>query len=251
MTLERKSLPFSLKADSESGEFRAVFATFDVVDHDGDVTRPGAFKDGAEVIIGSWGHKTYELPVGKGVIRASDREASVEGQFFLDTQPGKDTYQTVKNLGDLGEWSYVFTVSKSSHGEHAGRDVRFLEAVDVFSVDPVLAGAGIDTRTTAIKSRSRDLSFMAHSEEISEALDDYLSRVKERAAVRQKEGRVLSSANVDRLGAIAESLKGAGAELEKLLSDAARKSDDGLVTEFLRYQRIRAGFAGITKGATG
>lgn len=233
----RKSLPFELKASAE-GEFRAVFATLNVVDHDGDVTRPGAFKDGAEVIVGSWGHKTADLPVGKGVIRTNEREAVVEGAFFLDTQPGKDTYQTVKNLGPLGEWSYVFSVQKQSFGEEGGRPVRFLEDIKVFSVDPVLAGAGIDTRTTDIKSR--DLTFLEHSEEVQELVEEFVARAKERSAIREKEGRVLSTANVERLKSIAESLRGASGELEKLLESAEPKTNE-LAREFLRFQRILAG----------
>ena len=36
-----------LKADSDqTGQFSAVFSTLNAVDHDGDVTLPGAFKDG-------------------------------------------------------------------------------------------------------------------------------------------------------------------------------------------------------------
>lgn len=233
----RKSLPFELKA-SEAGEFRAVFATFDVVDHDGDVTRPGAFKNGAEVIVGSWGHKTMDLPVGKGVIVADQREAAVEGRFFLDTEPGKATYQTVKNLGSLGEWSYVFSVLRQSFGEFEGRQVRFLEDIRVFSVDPVLAGAGIDTRTTDIKS----LPFLEHVDEFEDELAEFVERVKERAAVRVKEGRVLSASNVERLKAIAESLRGASGELEKLLETAEpKKVNDELAVEWVRFQRILAG----------
>lgn len=238
MRTYRKSLPFELKAASSTGEFRAVFATFNVIDHDGDITRPGAFKDGTEVIIGSFGHKTSDLPVGKGVIVTDQREAAVEGQFFLDTQPAKDTYQTMKNLGGLGEWSYVFSVLKQSFGEEQGRPVRFLEDIKVYSVDPVLAGAGIDTRTTDIKSR--DLPFLEHSEEVLELVEEFAARVKERSAIREKEGRGLSTANVDRLRTIAESLKSSAGDLEKLLETAEPKSTE-LATEFLRYQRILAG----------
>lgn len=234
MKTYRKSLPFELKAASTTGEFRAVFATFNVIDHDGDVTVPGAFKDGTEVIIGSFGHKTADLPVGKGVIVANDREASVEGQFFLDTGPGKDTYQTVKNLGGLGEWSYVFSVLKQSFGEKDGRPVRYLEDMKVYSVDPVLAGAGIDTRTTDIKS----LSFVEHGEEVKDALQEYLSRVKERTAVRGTEGRSLSAANVASLGELAESLKNLQGELGQLLRP---KANDELELAYLAAQRILAG----------
>lgn len=240
MELERKRLPFTLKADGNEGEFRAVFATFDVVDHDGDITRPGAFKDGSEVIIGSWGHKTHELPVGKGRIVTDQKEAAVEGSFFLDTQPGRDTYQTVKNLGPLGEWSYVFSIKRWEIERSEGSYHRVLHELDVYSVDPVLAGAGIDTRTTAIKSR-RDMPFLDHSEEIEELIVEFAARAKERSAIREKEGRMLSSGNVDRLKAIAESLKGAAGDLEKLLEAAEPKGDekssDELRRELLRFQR--------------
>lgn len=236
MKTQRKALPFELKAASDAGEFRAVFATFNVIDHDGDVTRPGAFKDGTEVIIGSWGHKTADLPVGKGVIRVNDSEAAVEGAFFLDTQPGKDTYQTVKNLGAMGEWSYVFSVLKSSFGQFDGRDVRFLEDMKVYSIDPVLAGAGINTRTEDVKS----LGFVEHGEEMKSALEEYLARVKERTAVRGTEGRSLSAANVASLGELAESLKNLLGELGQLVQPEPKQTEL-IAREFVRYQHILAG----------
>ncbi len=243
MDFERKSLPFILKAEKD-GAFRAVFSTFDVIDHDGDVPRAGAFKDGAEVVVGSWGHKFDELPVGKGVIHVGEREAAIDGAFFLDTGPGKDTYQTVKNLGPLGEWSYIFVVTKQSFGEIEGRQVRFIEGVDVFSVDPVLVGAGIDTRTTAIKSRDA-LTLSEHGEALLADAAEYVERVKSRAEFRAKEGRVLSTANVHRLAGIADALESSAKDLRTLLTEADPKQATGLVAQYLRYQRIRAGIAGV------
>jgi phage head maturation protease len=75
----------------------------------------------------------------------------VDGRFFLDTEGGKETYRTVKNLGELQEWSYGFDILKESYGEFDDRSVRFLEALDVHEVSPVMLGAGIGTHTTAIK----------------------------------------------------------------------------------------------------
>lgn len=245
MEYERKSLPFTLKADAE-GAFRAVFSTFDVVDHDGDVTRPGAFKDGVEVIVGSWGHKYDELPVGKGVIRSNAAEAVVDGGFFLDTQPGKDTYQTVKNLGPLGEWSYIFNVTKQSFGEFEGRQVRFIEGVDVFSVDPVLVGAGIGTRTADIKAQ--DLMTLTESgEALLVELDAYELRLKDRAAFRVKEGRMMSAANMQRMTAIADAMESNATEMRRMIADMTPppKADDLLVSQFMRYQRNRAALAGV------
>jgi hypothetical protein len=122
-----------------------------VVDHDGDVTRPGAFTDGQEVVIEGWNHD-YGLPPGKGVIHSNEREAWVEGQFFLDTTSGKDHYRTLKNLAGLEEWSYTFEVEQGQRGEFNGEDVYYLEKMDVWGVAPVTRGAGIGTRTVALKS---------------------------------------------------------------------------------------------------
>lgn len=233
---QRKRFSFELKEGAKAGAFRAVFATFGVVDLDGDVTNPGAFKNGAPVIIGSWGHKTSDLPVGRGVIVADQREAAVEGEFFLDTEQGKATYQTVKNLGELGEWSYVFTVLKQSYGQHEGRPVRFLEDIEVFSVDPVLKGAGIDTRTTDIKS----LGFVEHGEEIGALVAGYLARVKERTAIREKESRGLSAANVASLGELAESLKALSGELGQLIAPAeSNDTDDEAMKAWWEVQRAQ------------
>ncbi len=98
-----------------------------------------------------WGHRWGDLPVGKGVIHADEEKAWVDGAFFLDTVGGLDTYKTVKNLGELQEWSFGFDVEESSLGQFEEQDVQFLEALDTHEVSPVMLGAGIGTETTAIK----------------------------------------------------------------------------------------------------
>jgi len=144
-------IKFKKDAD-ETGEFRAEFATLNVVDHDGDVTVPGAFQDGQETLIEAWNHNYGQLPVGKGVIHEDGDKAVVEGFFFLDTQGGLEHYKTVKALGSLQEWSYTFDVEDSGYGESDGQDVQFLRKLDVWGVAPVERGAGIDTRTIDIKA---------------------------------------------------------------------------------------------------
>lgn len=58
MTSQVKTLAdVELKEDGDRGEVTAVFSTFDVVDADGDVTRKGAFTEGAPVVISAYGHR--------------------------------------------------------------------------------------------------------------------------------------------------------------------------------------------------
>ncbi len=142
------------KADADkTGEFRAEFATLNVIDHDRDVTEPGAFQDGQETLIEAWNHNYGVLPVGKGIIRENDDKAIIEGAFFMETQGGLEHYKVVKALGPLQEWSYTFNIEDSARGQFEDQEVQFLRKLDVWGVAPVQRGAGIDTRTVDIKGR--------------------------------------------------------------------------------------------------
>lgn len=181
------------KAEGDSGEVRAVFSTFNVIDHDGDVTLPDAFEDGAPVRISAYNHASWgsALPVGRGVIKVESDRAVLEGRFFMNTQHGRDTFETVKEMDDLGEWSYGYDVLASHPGEFEGQQVQFLEKLKVHEVSPVLLGAGIGTETLSVKSLD-DMSDEECAEQAKEACLVLLKRGIELPheiveAVRQKD----------------------------------------------------------------
>lgn len=156
---------------ADQGKVSAVFATFNVIDKDGDVTLPGAYKDGAEVIISAYQHQSWggALPVGKGTIRTTKTEAILEGQFFMDTVSGRDTFTVVKNLGPRQQWSYSLADVTAERGKFDGKDVQFLKQIHVDEVSPVLVGAGVNTRTLATK---------AASEEAARTVDEYNAAIR-------------------------------------------------------------------------
>lgn len=150
--------------DDDKGTVDLVFATYNVVDKDGDVQMPGTFEDGAKAAVSAYGHTSWEgkLPVGVATLHTAGRkEARASARFFMDTQHGADTFRTVKELhkNGLGDWSYGFDVLKHSFGEFppdggpSARRVRFLERQKVHEISPVLIGAGVNTRTLAAKAR--------------------------------------------------------------------------------------------------
>lgn len=152
----RKSLRGVTIKNADLGEIEAVFATFDVIDLDNDVTVKGAFTEGQKVVISSYGHKSHEgaLPVGFGTIHEVDDRAILKGQYFMDIPHAAAEFATVKALSEEGlqEWSYHLAEVKASRGTVNGRNVRIIEKVGlVKEVSPVLLGAGIDTRTVAVK----------------------------------------------------------------------------------------------------
>lgn len=170
--------------DATKGTVSAVFSTFNVIDSDGDVTEPEAFTDGAEVAISAYGHTSWggALPAGKGVIRSTKSEAILEGQFFMDTAHGADTFKVVKAMGGRQQWSYGFDILDAAPGQFDGKDVQFLRKLDVHEVSPVLVGAGVNTRTLAAKNRKGPggAPLMVPAERLEE-LSDY------RAAIRPHE----------------------------------------------------------------
>lgn len=239
---ERKNIAVEWKADAD-GSFRARFAVFNEVDLDGDVTLPGAFTAGAPVRIAQWGHNWGALPVGKGFLGTDDAKAWADASFFLNTTHGLDTYKTVKELGDLQEWSYGFDVLESDFGQFEGKDVRFLRKLKVHEVSPVMLGAGSNTGTESIKGFSTLTEDATHVVGLCEA---FLTRVKAVSTRREKDGRVLSSANRDRLQSHLVTLREMASDIEKLLEDTGPKAAPDLLREFARWQGMEARLVGVS-----
>lgn len=157
--MDRKSLGrVEIKeADAEKGTFTALIATFNVKDSDGDVTLPGAFPEGKQIPVSSYGHTSWEgaLPIGGATLTQTRTEGLAKGRFYLNTPHGEAAYLTLKAMSDDGhpsEWSYGYAPTEFSYGEWENETVRFLKSVDVFEASPVLKGAGVGTRTLDLKA---------------------------------------------------------------------------------------------------
>lgn len=222
--MDKKSLARFEVKDETKGEVEAVFATLNVKDHDDDVTRPGAFENGAEVVISAYNHKSWEgaLPVGKGTIHEVGDQVIMKGRFFLNTTAGRDTFEVVKELGARQEWSYGFNVLESEPGEHEGKSVRILKRMAVHEVSPVLRGAGVGTTTRYAKSLK---------DEVAEAVDAVKSAVEsaERVvALRAEKGKSLSNVNTESLAGLRDAVKRLDALLNTKADDDNSASDDDI-----------------------
>ena len=216
--MDKKSLARFEVKDETKGEVEAVFATLNVKDHDDDVTKPGAFENGAEVVISAYNHKSWDgaLPVGKGTIHEVGNEVIMKGRFFMQTTAGRETFEVVKELGPKGEWSYGFNVDDSERGEHEGKSVRILKKMTVHEVSPVLRGAGLGTTTRYAKSLK---------DEVAEAVDAVTAAIEsaERVvALRAEKGKSLSQVATSSL----DGLKSAMAKLDALLNTKNEGGDN-------------------------
>ena len=227
--------PGELKLDDQ-GHIRAAFAQLDVIDSDKDVTRAGAMPAKA-VPMSAYGNTSWDgaLPVGKGLITEDGDWAVFDGDFFMNTTHGRDAFETVKELGDLAEYSYGYAVLDSERGTKDGEPVRFLNSLDVFEVSPVLKGAGVGTHTMSIKSvvSGIDMTYTEHLSWYMDGLSDLIERTRDRKAFREQEGRDLSAKDYERIESLKADLLAHLDALAELSPSEAPKADDRLARSVL------------------
>ena len=152
-----KNAPIELKEDGDVRYLEAVFSLFDVIDSDNDVTKAGALRSGytGNKIPLVWNHDWSKV-IGRGIIESDNQKAVFKG-YFLNTEAGKEAYETVKAMQDMQQFSYGFQVMDSEKGTHIDSkgeevDVRVLNDVTVWEVSPVLVGAQQNSFVQALKS---------------------------------------------------------------------------------------------------
>lgn len=222
--------PVTIK-DADKGLVEAVIATLNVVDSDGDVTLPGAFKEGAPVMISAWNHSAVRQgvpPVGRGTLHERGEQVVLEGSYFMSDPKARASFEAVKGLDEIGQWSYGFHVEKSDPGQFEGEDVQFLKALDAFEASPVYRGAGIGTATLSAKDAGEEhQTFAQEAQTALAAVEGLIERSKALAALRAKEGRTLSAANRDRLTTVAKQIDEASEALSELLAEPPTPSAAG------------------------
>jgi hypothetical protein len=232
-----------MKFDDATGEVSAMFAKFNDEDKQGDLTLPGAFGD-QSIIISGYGHASWNsgvnaLPVGKGRIYDGAEGGVMQGKFFLETTAGKETYLTVKALGELQEWSYSLPDIDFEMREQDGRRVRILKKIKVNEVSPVLMGAGNGTRTLDIKSHSQLLD---HVGAVKADLDDLIVRIKDVAALREAKAAHLSPATTKQAEEIMVMLSELAVWAAKKSSDIREilKKHDDVLAEAVRFEQFKS-----------
>ena len=231
---ERKVVQLKAAEYSEKGAVRAVFATLSAIDHDGDMILPGAIGE-QRVRMSAYGHQSWygELPVGKGRVYEEGENAIFEGQFFLTTTPGRDTYETVKAMGDLQEWSFALPeIESEMRTTPEGQNFRAIKKVTVPEVSPVLLGAGVNTRTLDVKNAQgpKDMKLIDHVEWLLAQANDVAERIKSVAEMREEDGRRLSRATWTRALSLAGALKNAACMIEQ--ADKVHAKFLSLILEF-------------------
>ena len=228
--MNNKSFTTDFKAD-ETGKGRAVFATFDQVDKDGDVTLPGAFGNQSCKVCAA--HQWELPPIGAAKVSESGSDAIADFQLNMEMTAAQEWYKSMKFNSENGlvqEFSYGFHIDKESFGEREGKQVRILEKLSVFEISPVLLGAGMNTRLLAMKS-DESCRLEDHFETVEKAYAELIERVEGLAALRREKGKDLGDVNKSRLQELLDRKNSLTERVQALLAGDTDDLEDLVLVE--------------------
>lgn len=230
-----------LSFNDVDGTVSAVFSKFNEIDSDNDVVLPNAIKSGYgdKGVVMCWGHDWKQI-IGKGKIEQDDEKAVFKGTFNLNTNAGREAYETVKAMSDLQQWSFGFEVKDSEMGIYKKdngeeKEVRYLKDLKVWEVSPVMVGANQNTYTMAIKESKEKIDDVdTEFEEVVEEKDTglrfadevdnllikmvtLLSRAKELTALRLGKEKKLSNSSVEEMEKLKDALSDMHQDIDTLL----------------------------------
>ena len=237
--LQHKEVKLTTTNEVE-GKVEAVFSVFNEIDSDGDVVRPNSIKSGYgdRGVAMVWAHDWKDV-IGRGQIIQEQDRAVFKGQFIMDTERGRDAFNTVKAMGDLQQWSFGYEVMESENGtfkkdNEEEVEVRYLNEVKVWEVSPVLVGANQNTETVLVKEQSdieeikepTGTRFSTDVDELLIKLSAVLKRAKELTALRISKEKLLSDGSTEVLSELQDSLQEVYQDIDSLLDVAGAESED-------------------------
>ncbi len=190
MQLERKELPFELKATAGDGStFDGYAACFHNVDSYGDIIAKGAFADGLAAFLSDglicWQHD-WHMPIGKPTKAVEDDRGLFAGGKISDTTDGRDAKTLLKDgvvkklsigFRTLGRtWletpeevmAYWKTAGYTPTSEDVAASVygaRLLTKIKLYEFSPVSVPANSSCDITRVKRPSGTLGSRLHGDE--------------------------------------------------------------------------------------
>ena len=225
MKIERKSFEIETKAEGDTGVIEAIVSVFNNVDIYGDRVKFGFFDESLrnKMPKGVWAHdwktpvaktlEARELMPGDALLPEKLKDLGglyIKGQFNMNTQRGRETYSDIKE-GIIDEFSIGYSVTEEGYSPDGARE---LVKGKLYEWSPVLFGANSETALISAKGLNDDLA------DVGADVERVVTRLNERAEIRIKEGRTLSSANVTRLTQLMETLTTAVSSIKGLIESA-------------------------------
>jgi HK97 family phage prohead protease len=254
--VEYKSVPLFTK-EITGRTVSGIFAVHGNLDEGRDVSHPGLFGDfavnGRRRARYLWQHDSFSPPTATidalqevpraelpGAVLAYAPDATggvLVTRTYLETPRAEEVFAGLKS-GAIDEMSYAYDPKRWDFAERAdGSMFRNLYEAHLYDVSDVNWGMNPATSAAGKAGKVAD-----HHTTVLAAVADYTGRLKDLAALRAKEGRVLSGESRKRIESAVEAMEQARAALQELLAatDPGKTAPQDLAAAYAAYQRLEA-----------
>lgn len=272
--MEFKTLPaFTKQVDGRT--VTGIFAVHGNIDSGLDMSLPGSFAKrlmdaSRKRVRFLWNHNSMNPPIAtiKSVREVGREELPAKVLQYAPKATGgvevtREYYSGIPladwvlagiQAGDIDEMSYAYEIHEDEMQDIDGKRIRILKDVELFDISDV--NWGMNPATAGVKGFMNfgelvsGLPFLEYSETVVSVVEEFMKRAQDRAEFRAKEGRVLSTANQERLGRLLAALQEVTGDLSGLLESVLPQEEDGknrtaALAAWLEFQTIIAKHNGV------
>ncbi len=245
--LEYKTAAVEFKATGNEGQYEGHFSVFGNVDDGCDIAHPGMFlktiAERSKRVKVFYAHDWNKL-IGPppSVLQEDAIGLFASGRLTLDSFWGKEAWALMKD-GALTEGSFGYEAVKfdfeNQEGPMGGHTVRNLREVKLYEISPVPLGMNALTEIRAVKAALGKMQNTPNSEtQTDEAIVKTYAEKWTAFISEMKEGRVLSTANKEKVSNAIGAMESAVDALNELLT--AAEPQKGSSHYALLEKRLRA-----------
>ena len=234
--LEYKSTTVEFKATGDDGQYEGHFSVFGNIDDGNDIAHTGMFQKtieerGKRVKV-FYAHDWMKL-IGPppAILKEDSTGLFAAGRLTLGSFWGREAWSLMKD-GALTEGSFGYETVKADPESLVDRVVRHLREVKLFEISPVPLGMNALTEIRAVKA-----ALMKGSGQSDEAMVKAYAEKWGAFILEMKEGRVLSTANKEKVTNAISAMEGAMEALNNLLTAAEPQK---ITHSALLIKRLRA-----------
>lgn len=231
--MERKTLLLEKAAVSDDGEFTGYANVFNVVDRGGDRVLPGAFAKDLDRFLRegfiAWGHD-WNAMVAMPLEAKEDGHGLFIRSRFHSTEAAQEARTiTAERLAaglSMG-LSIGYDVNDFGLVTENGQRVRELKDLTVYETSLVAVPMNAPSTVSAVKGAGlgSGLAYADHLDWVLGEVKALVVRSADRADARAKEGRVLSTANRERLAHLASVTRDVLSDVDTLLVETEPETD--------------------------
>lgn len=243
--LEYKSTTVEFKATGDDGQYEGHFSVFGNIDDGNDIAHTGMFQKtieerGKRVKV-FYAHDWMKL-IGPppAILKEDSTGLFAAGRLTLGSFWGREAWSLMKD-GALTEGSFGYETVKADPESLVDRVVRHLREVKLFEISPVPLGMNAMTEIRAVKAALMKNSVPGQETMTDQAMVQAYAEKWGAFILEMKEGRVLSTANKDKVKNAISAMEGAMEALNNLLTAAEPQKimHSALLTKRLRAAEIQ------------